>query len=71
MKRVQAHLKYKLYFFTILHDVLEGSFIEATLSVTHINGSEAEYFEELSDPDSPEFKEMEENVCTPVISGYP
>ena len=39
--------------------------------MTHINGSEAEYFEELSDPISPEFKEMEENVCNPVISGFP
>ena len=39
--------------------------------MTHINGTEAEYFEELSDPNSPEFKEMEENVCNPVISGFP
>ena len=44
--------------------------MEASLKVTYINGTEAEYMDELGDPDSAEFKDMEQNVCWPVTSPF-
>ena len=45
---------------------VEAMAVEVGLTLLEINGAEAEFSDELSDPSSQDFKNLEQDVCEPV-----
>ena len=46
--------------------MVEVMAVEVGLTLLEINGAEAEFSDELSDPSSQDFKNLEHDVCEPV-----
>ena len=56
--------------FCLLISALESEPIEVEMRITEVNGEPADYTDDLADPESEAFKEMEEDVCAPVCTQW-